>query len=142
MKKVLLILTIVVLSVLAVLAMTKPDRTAHYNTLKGIVMRAIEKRIDKLPIPYESQQTKARYTALGIADEYLRHNLWVYEETFYNRGVIVFEDYFIPVSVGVMGHVFLTFDEKDVDELTKRIDILEMINESLPRTIKDKYVIK
>ena len=60
MKKVLAILTIIVLAVVAMLAMTKPDRTAHYDALKSIVMNTVDKRIDKAPIPYESLKTKAR----------------------------------------------------------------------------------
>ena len=127
MKKVFAILTIAVLAVMVVLAMTKPDRTAHYEALKSIAMNTIEKRIDKAPIPYESLKTKARYLALGAADEYLKRNLVVYEGTFYNRGVIVYDDYFILVSVGVMGHVFLTFDEQDVDRLTGGLDVQKMI---------------
>ena len=137
MKKVLAILTIIVLAVVAMLAMTKPDRTAHYDALKSIVMNTVDKRIDKAPIPYESLKTKARYIALGAADEYLKKNLVVYEETFYNKGIIVYEDYFILVSVGVMGHVFLTFDEQDVNKLTERFDVKKMVgNKDVMKLLK------
>ena len=139
MKKVLLTLTVVVMAVLIVMAMTKPDRTAHYDALKGVVLKTVEAKIDKVgeAIPFESLRTKGTYIALNAADEYLKNNLLVYEKTFYNKGVLVYEDYFILVSIGVMGHVFLTFDEKDLEKLTERVDVLKLIeNEDLKQLIK------
>ena len=74
---------------------------------------------------------------MGAADEYLKKNLVVYEETFYNKGIIVYEDYFILVSVGVMGHVFLTFDEQDVNKLTERFDVMKMVgNKDVMKLLK------
>ena len=139
MKKVLLTLAIVVMAVLIVMAMTKPDRTAHYDALKGVVLKTVEAKIDKVgeAIPFESLRTKGTYIALNAADEYLKNNLLVYEKTFYNKGVLVYEDYFILVSIGVMGHVFLTFDEKDLEKLTEWVDVLKLIeNEDLKQLIK------
>jgi hypothetical protein len=139
MKKVLLTLAVVVMAVLIVMAMTKPDRTAHYDALKGVVLKTVEAKIDKVgeAIPFESLRTKGTYIALNAADEYLKNNLLVYEKTFYNKGVLVYEDYFILVSIGVMGHVFLTFDEKDLEKLTERVDVLKLIeNEDLKQLIK------
>jgi len=139
MKKVLLTLAVVGMAVLIVMAMTKPDRTAHYDALKGVVLKTVEAKIDKVgeAIPFESLRTKGTYIALNAADEYLKNNLLVYEKTFYNKGVLVYEDYFILVSIGVMGHVFLTFDEKDLEKLTERVDVLKLIeNEDLKQLIK------
>jgi hypothetical protein len=139
MKKVLLTLAVVVMAVLIVMAMTKPDRTAHYDALKGVVLKTVVAKIDKVgeAIPFESLRTKGTYIALNAADEYLKNNLLVYEKTFYNKGVLVYEDYFILVSIGVMGHVFLTFDEKDLEKLTERVDVLKLIeNEDLKQLIK------
>ena len=139
MKKVLLTLAVVVMAVLIVMAMTKPDRTAHYDALKGVVLKTVEAKIVKVgeAIPFESLRTKGTYIALNAADEYLKNNLLVYEKTFYNKGVLVYEDYFILVSIGVMGHGFLTFDEKDLEKLTERVDVLKLIeNEDLKQLIK------
>lgn len=128
MKKVLLILAVVILVVMGVLAMTKPDRTTHYDALKEVVLKAVEAKMDQVgkAVPYESLRTKGTYMALSAADEYLKKNLLVYEKMFYNKGVLVYEGYHVLVSVGVMGHVFLTFDEKDIDKLMDRIDILKI----------------
>ena len=149
MKKILLILSVVVLVVMGVLAMTKPDRTAHYDALKEVVLKAVEAKMDQVgkAVPYESLRTKGTYMALNAADEYLKKNLLVYEKTFYNKGVLVYEGYHVLVSVGVMGHVFLTFDEKDIDKLMDRIDILKMldgkeVDMDVIETVKQKFGIE
>ena len=125
MKKVLVLLVMVVPTLLVVMAVTKPDRTAHYEVLKSVVLSAVEAKVDEA-VPEGSLRTVATFMALGTADEYLRKNLLVYDKTFYSKGVLVYNDYFIPVSIGVMGHVFLTFDEEDVDKLTKQVDLLKV----------------
>ena len=109
-----------------VLAVTKPDRMEHYDSLKTVVMRAVEAKVDKM-VSDEDLRTLATYTALGAANEYLKNNLYVYDNTFYNEGVLVYEDYFIPVSFGIMGHVFLIFGEKDVERMAARVDLQKMI---------------
>lgn len=111
---------------MAVLAMTKPDRMEHYDCLKTVVMRAVEAKVDKM-VTDEDLRTLATYTALGAANEYLGNNLYVYDHTFYNEGVLVYEGYFIPVSFGVMGHVFLIFGEKEVERMAERVDLQKMI---------------
>ena len=130
MKKVLMILTVVVLVLMVVLAMTKPERVDHYDALKGVVLKAVEAKMDQVgkAVPYESLRTKGTYMALSAANEYLKKSLLVEEKTFYNIGVLVYEDYVVLVSVGVMGHVFLTFDEEDIDKLMNHIDILKMMD--------------
>ena len=122
MKKVLAILPIVILVVLAMLALTKPEKMAHYDALKSIVMKAVEAKVGK-SVPSGSLRTQATYMALGEADKYLKKNLVVYEETFYNKGILVYDGYLIPVSIGIMGHVFLTFDTQYVEELMEQVNL-------------------
>ncbi len=122
MKKVLAILTIVILVVLTVLALTKPERKAHYDALKSIVMKVVEAKVSK-SVPNGSLRTQAIYVALGEADKYLKQNLIVYEETFYNRGAILYDGYLIPVSFGIMGHVFLIFNTQNVEELIDKTEL-------------------
>ena len=126
MKKALVIVAVVVFAVMVTLAMTKPDQTAHYNALKTVVLKAVEEKVEK-SVPYEGLRMKATIMALNTADDYLKRNLFFYEKTFYNKGILVYEDYFILVSVGVMGHVYLTFDEKDVGKMVDRMDVMKMV---------------
>ena len=87
---------------------------------------AVEAKVEK-SVPYEGLRMKATIMALNTADDYLKRNLFFYEKTFYNKGILVYEDYFILVSVGVMGHVYLTFDEKDVGKMVDRMDVMKMV---------------
>lgn len=113
---------------MAVLAMTKPDGKEHYDAVKTVVMRVVEAKVDKM-VSDEELRTLATYTALGAANEYLKNNMYVHENTFYNEGVLVYEGYFIPVSFGIMGRVFLVFGEDDVEKMAERVDLLKVIKD-------------
>ena len=126
MKKILIILAIVVLTTMAALVMTKPDRRDHYDALKGVVTKVVEAQVDKT-VPIEELKTKATTIALGAADAYLQHNLLVYEETFYNKGIIFYGDRSFLVSIGIMGHVFLIFDENDVEQISNHVHVLKFL---------------
>ena len=131
-KKVLITLVIVILALLAALAVTKPERTAHYDAVRAVVMKSLEAKVNKA-VPNKHLRTQATYIALGAADDYLKKNLLVYEHTFYNNGVLVYKDFFIPVSIGIMGHVFLTFSANDVNQLTEQVDVQKMIESNVSR---------
>lgn len=117
-RKVLFIFAIVVVIVLATLAMTKPDRAAHYEAVKAMALKTVDHELSKNP------QT-AEYAAIGTAkalnmiDEYLQRNLLVYEHTFYSSGVLIYNDRFIPISVGVFNKVYLTVGEEDVKRVVE-----------------------
>jgi hypothetical protein len=129
MKKALIIVTVVVLVVVALLAamaMSKPDRMAHYDALKGVVLKVVEMKVNEA-IPDEELRTIGTYMALNAADEYLKKNLFFYEKTFYNEGFLLYNNQPIFVSVGIMGHVYLTFEGMDIEKLMERIDVMKMI---------------
>ena len=123
MRKVLLIIVIAILAVMAALTMTKPDRTAHYEAVKRVVFKVVETEVTR-KIPDESLMTIGIVTALNATDEYLQKNMLVYEHTFYNIGFILYDNRFLPVSIGVMGQVHLTFDQKDLERLTKHFNVI------------------
>jgi hypothetical protein len=141
MRKALFIVTgvvLVVIAVLVTLAMSKPDRMAHYDALKGVVLKAVEMKVNEA-IPDEDLRTMGTYMALNAVDEYLKKNLFFYEKTFYNEGFLLYNSQPVFVSVGVMGHVFLTFEGTDAGKLMDRIDVLKMIeDEDVRKQIKSK----
>jgi hypothetical protein len=59
--------------------------------------------------------------ALNVIDEYLQRNFIVREHTFYTSGILVYNDMFIPVSIGVMGKVYLTVNEDDLKRMLKSL---------------------
>ncbi len=124
-KKILLGMVVIVVGVLVSLAVTKPDRMAHYDAVKGLMVKVIEKKVASLDID-ESFKTMGTLAALNAGDAYLRQNLLVYEHTFYNTGILIYEDNFIMVSIGAWGHAFLTFTEEDIDKyLSDKLKIIE-----------------
>ena len=56
--------------------------------------------------------------AIEAVDAYLNSSLIIRDHTFYNIGVVNYEDEFRMVSVGVFNHVF-TISEDDARELIK-----------------------
>ena len=66
--------------------------------------------------------------ALNVIDEYLQRNFIVREHTFYTSGILVYNDMFIPVSIGIMGKVYLTVNEDDLKRMLDRPEIQQMID--------------
>ena len=58
----------------------------------------------------------------------MQRNFIVREHTFYTSGILVYNDMFIPVSIGVMGKVYLTVNEDDLKRMLDRPEIQQMID--------------
>ena len=67
-------------------------------------------------------------TALNATDEYLNRNFLVFEHTFYNVGTILYQDMFIPVSIGFFGQVWLTVGEDDLQRLAERPEVMQILD--------------
>lgn len=129
MKKLLFILACfagVVLLGLAVLAATKPDRTAHYEAIKKEVLVVVDKQINNNALLKE-YAAMGTLKALNALDEYMGRYLILRDHTFYTVGVIIYKDQLFPVSVGVLGHVWLTVDEKDLEQFVTSPDMMKQI---------------
>ena len=138
MKKFLIGITLVVLMAMALAAMTKPERMAHYDTVKKGLTVVIEKVVNSHPL-LQQYNAISTMTALNATDEYLKRNFMVFEHTFYNVGTILYQDMFIPVSVGFFGQVWLTVDEDDLQHLAERPEVMQMLGvEDALRQIKSK----
>ena len=138
MKKFLIGITLVVLMAMALAAMTKPERMAHYDTVKKGLTVVIEKVVNSHPL-LQQYNAISTMTALNATDEYLKRNFMVFEHTFYNVGTILYQDMFIPVSVGFFGQVWLTVDEDELQRLAERPEVMQMLGvEDALRQIKSK----
>ena len=138
MKKFLISITLVVLMAMALAAMTKPERMAHYETVKKGLTVVIEKVVNSHPL-LQQYNAISTMTALNATDEYLKRNFMVFEHTFYNVGTILYQDMFIPVSIGLFGQVWLTVGEDDLQRLAERPEVMQMLGvEDALRQIKSK----
>ena len=72
-KKFLIGITLIILIAMALAAMTKPERTAHYDTLKKGLTVVIEKVVDSHPL-LQQYNAISTMTALNATDEYLNRN--------------------------------------------------------------------
>ena len=138
MKKFFIGITLVVLMAMVLAAMTKPERMAHYDTVKKGLTVVIEKVVNSHPL-LQQYNAISTMTALNATDEYLKRNFMVFEHTFYNVGTILYQDMFIPVSIGLFGQVWLTVGEDDLQRLAERPEVMQMLGvEDALRQIKSK----
>ena len=108
------------------LAMTKPSKTDHYEAVKSVMMKGVNKKFDQMEMD-EHLKTVITLTTLKAIDAYLRRNLLVYESTFYNKCIITYQDQFLLVSVGAWNHPFLTINEDDVVKIIDNNDIVKFL---------------
>jgi hypothetical protein len=126
-KRILLFALIGIIAVMVNLTMTKPERPAHYDVVKGLALKTVDHELTGNPVTAE-YAALGTMTALNKIDEYLQRNLIIREHTFYNSGVLIYKDYFIPVSIGVMGKVYLTVSEDDMKRVIEKPEIKQLLD--------------
>lgn len=124
-KKILLSLVIVVALVMAAAVMTKPDYKAHYDLVRRTALKVIDHQVNSNPWAalFGPMVTMG---ALDIVDGYLKKNLLFYDHTFYTTGVLIYQDMFIPVSVGAFGHVHMLVSEDDIKNVVRLPDLQQI----------------
>ena len=124
-KKILLSLVIVVALVMGAAVMTKPDYKAHYDLVKRTALKVIDHQVNSNPWAalFGPMVTMG---ALDIVDGYLKKNLLFYDHTFYTTGVLIYQDMFIPVSVGAFGHVHMLVSEDDIKNVVRLPDLRQI----------------
>lgn len=124
-KKIFLSLVIVVALVMAAAVMTKPDYKAHYDIVKRTALKVIDHQVNSNPWAalFGPMVTMG---ALDIVDGYLKKNLLFYDHTFYTTGVLIYEDMFIPVSIGAFGHVHMLVSEDDIKNVVRLPDLQQI----------------
>ena len=126
-KRILLFALVGIIAVMVTLTMTKPERPAHYDAVKGLALKTVDHELTGNPVTSE-YAALGTMTALNKIDEYLQRNLIIREHTFYNSGVLIYKDYFIPVSIGVMGKVYLTVSEDDMKRVIEKPEIKQLLD--------------
>ena len=124
-KKILLSLVIVVALVMGAAVMTKPDYKAHYDLVKRTALKVIDHQVNSNPWA-ALFGPMVTMSALDIVDGYLKKNLLFYDHTFYTTGVLIYQDMFIPVSVGAFGHVHMLVSEDDIKNVVRLPDLQQI----------------
>ena len=143
MKKILLIILCVILVGLVVLTMTKPDRSDHYDAVKMVVAKVVDRELHANPLTAE-YATLGTVSTLEKVDDYLSKNLMVQDHTFYTVGMLKYQEMFLPISIGVFGQVHLTVGEDDLKEALKMPEMQEMmksksVEEAVRLYMKKRY---
>lgn len=126
MKKILLIILCVILVGLVALTMTKPDRSEHYDAVKMMVAKVVDRELHANPLTAE-YATIGTVSALEKVDDYLSKNLMVQDHTFYTVGMLRYQEMFFPITIGIFGQVHLTISEEDLKKALKMPEMKEMM---------------
>ncbi len=126
--RVLIIIGVIVGAGLATLNITKPDRKAHYDEIKGAVLEVVSREMNGNPV-LQPFATMGTMKALEVTDKLLARGLIIRDHTFYNVGIIIYDDHLIPVSIGVMGQIHLTINQSDLEAFVKRPEFMEFIEQ-------------
>ena len=126
MKKILLIILCVILVGLLVLTMTKPGRSEHYDAVKMMVAKVVDRELHANPLTAE-YATIGTVSALEKVDDYLSKNLMVQDHTFYTVGMLRYQEMFFPITIGIFGQVHLTISEEDLKKALKMPEMKEMM---------------
>lgn len=110
MKKLLVFLCILGVAAL-VLMVTKPDRQQHLDTIQTVVSKAVSAELRDYHIDGDLGSVVSMTATAGI-NQFLNSSLMVREHTFYNIGVISYDNNFQMVSVGVLNHVYTLNEEQ------------------------------
>lgn len=110
MKKLVVFLCILGVAALA-LMITKPDRQQHLDTIQTVVSKAVSAELRDYHIDGDLGSVVSMTATAGI-NQFLNSSLMVREHTFYNIGVISYDNNFQMVSVGVLNHVYTLNEEQ------------------------------
>lgn len=110
MKKLFVFLCILGVAAL-VLMVTKPNRQQHLDTIQTVVSKAVSAELRDYHIDGDLGSVVSMTATAGI-NQFLNSSLMVREHTFYNIGVISYDNNFQMVSVGVLNHVYTLNEEQ------------------------------
>ena len=126
MKKILLIILCIILVGLVVLTMTKPGRSEHYDAVKMMVAKVVDRELHANPLTAE-YATLGTVSTLEMVDDYLSKNLMVQDHIFYTVGMLRYQEMFFPITIGIFGQVHLTISEEDLKKALKMPEMKEMM---------------
>jgi hypothetical protein len=100
------------------LMVTCPDRTAHYEAIKGVVSEVVNSEVDKNNVFSTELASISTMMAVNLTDSYLKNNLLLRDHILFNIGYIDYQGELRIVSFGILNHVF-TIDKETAKEVIK-----------------------
>jgi len=112
---------------LVAMARTVPGKDAHYQAVKVGVMEVVDREIAANPElqPYADM---GRSAVMSVMDGVLDHKMEVRLSTFYSVGIVTYKGERVPISVGVLGRVFLTVGTDDLEKFAKSHELYQKFN--------------
>ena len=115
-KKVLMSLTLVVIILVVVMAMSKPDSTAHYDEVKRFAMKVVDTEMNKKQIP-EEYAMQATMEASDKVNSYLRSRMTVEDYAIASVALMKHQGSTYPIAIGAFGKVNILVGEDQVRQL-------------------------
>ena len=124
MKKVFFVVTLVLAVTVVAMLLTKPEPKEHFDAVLSLTQNVVdqeaqglEKLAEKVDMPEVAQFGKD--LAMNTAGFYLQSHLKVEDYYVVNVGIVKYNGYDIPVTVGILGSVHRLVDEEQVRHLLR-----------------------
>ena len=125
-KKIFVFLTFVVIIVLVVMALTKPEPWEHQAAVRELAMRVVSQGMADVRMPVQLPEEYAKIgteiatdIAMDAAGNFLQTNMQVDDYLVVSVGWVNYHGQNLPVTVGTFGRVFVLVDEEDVKNVIK-----------------------
>ena len=124
MKKVFIVVTFLLAVTLVAMLLTKPERKEHYDVVVGLTQNVVDQKTQGLERLAESVDLPevaqiGKDMAMTTAGFYLQSHLKVEDYYVVNVGMVKYNGYDIPVTVGILGSVHRLVDEEQVRHLLR-----------------------
>lgn len=128
MKKltVIVVLTALVAVLLTAMARSVPSKSLHYEAVKVGLIDIVNKEIAAKP-ELEPYADMGRSVVMNMLDDVLDKKMEVRESRFYSVGLVMYKGEQVPVSVGVLGRVYLTVGSEELEKLAKSQEIFQKV---------------
>lgn len=120
-KKIFVFLTFVVIIVLVVMALTKPEPWEHQAAVRELAMKVVSQEVASVQLPKEMPAEFAEQVtekgldmAMNAAGSFLQSNMQVEDYLVLSVGWVSYHGQTLPITVGTFGRVFVLADENDV----------------------------
>lgn len=134
-KRVFVLLTLVVVALLVVMALTKPEPWEHQAEVRKMALSVASQEITNMKLPEKyakylpeelaDKEIPEEYAKMGAdvvmnaAGNYLQSNMKVDDYLILSVGMVNYHGQTLPITVGAFGKVFVLADEDDVRRVIK-----------------------
>ena len=136
MRKIWILLGMILVVVLIVMALTKPDTIEHFIEVKRVARTELSHQLSD-SIMLGEHATVVSVEVMGKVNAYVDSHMKVYDCVFFTLGMMRYQKMSVPTTLGVFDKVFFIVDEDKVRKaVSNKIKIPKVDIEELKKELK------